>query len=172
MYLQRYRDWVRDLAQVFEEDSGKSSSLGKSELNVPIHSKDSDATLSSENVDGSPSHILALLHQQTKRNRVLVLIFDQFEEFFFEFEQLAIRSQFYNFLQDCLAMPYVKVILSLREDYIHYLLGCGRLTTLDIIDNNILDKKWLYYLGNFSFNEAKAVINDLTAPTPYSPEPA
>ena len=103
---------------------------------------------------------------------MLVLIFDQFEEFFFEFEQPVARRQFYGFLQDCLAMPYVKVVLALREDYIHYLLECDRLTTLDIIDNNILDKKWLYYLGNFSLEDTKAVIQDLTGPTPYSPEPA
>ncbi|MDJ0701984.1 MAG: AAA family ATPase [Leptolyngbyaceae cyanobacterium MO_188.B28] len=116
--------------------------------------------------------VLDLLHRQTQRNRVMVLIFDQFEEFFFEFDQPAARRPFYDFLRDCLAMPYVKVVLSMREDYIHHLLECDRLTKLDIIDNNILDKKWLYYLGNFTLKDTKAVFNDLTGPTPYHPDPA
>ncbi|MFQ4139643.1 hypothetical protein PGN35_025365 [Nodosilinea sp. PGN35] len=115
--------------------------------------------------------ILAVLRQQAQRNRAMVLIFDQFEEFFFACEQPADRLRFYTFLCDCLSTPYVKVILSLREDYTHYLLECNRLTDLAIIDNNILDKKWLYYLGNFSPTDATGVINDLTQPTPYAPDP-
>ncbi|PSN78311.1 hypothetical protein C8B47_17590 [filamentous cyanobacterium CCP4] len=101
----------------------------------------------------------------------MVLIFDQFEEFFFACDQPADRLRFYRFLGDCLAMPYIKVVLSLREDYTHYLLECNRLTDLAIIDNNILDKKWIYYLGNFSPEDAKGVIDDLTQPTPYAPTP-
>ena len=121
--------------------------------------------------DSQAGRVLDLLRRQTQRNRVMVLIFDQFEEFFFEFDQSAARRPFYDFLRDCLTMPYVKVALSLREDYIHHLLECDRLTPLDIIDNNILDKKWLYYLGNFNPADTKAVFNDLTDPTPYNPEP-
>ncbi|PSR15896.1 hypothetical protein C8255_20700 [filamentous cyanobacterium CCP3] len=123
---------------------------------------------------GHPSEegrVLAVLRQQTQRNRVMVLIFDQFEEFFFACEQPGDRLRFYTFLRDCLSTPFVKVILSLREDYTHYLLECNRLTDLAIIDNNILDKKWLYYLGNFSPEDARGVIDDLTQPTPYAPAP-
>ncbi|MBD1873733.1 hypothetical protein H6F75_09585 [Nodosilinea sp. FACHB-131] len=113
--------------------------------------------------------LLNLLRQQTQVNRVIILIFDQFEEFFFACDQPAERLRFYNFLRDCLTMPFIKVVLSLREDYTHYLLECNRLTDLAIIDNNILDKKWLYYLGNFSPDDARGVINDLTHLTPYAP---
>ena len=123
---------------------------------------------------GHPSEegrILAVLRQQTQRNRVMVLIFDQFEEFFFACDQPADRLRFYTFLRECLAMPFIKVVLALREDYTHYLLECNRLTELAKIDNNILDQKWLYYLGNFSPADARAVIDDLTQPTPYAPAP-
>jgi hypothetical protein len=117
------------------------------------------------------TRLLDLLRQQTQVNRVIVLIFDQFEEFFFACDQPADRLRFYRFLGDCLAMPFIKVVLSLREDYTHYLLECNRLTDLAIIDNNILDKKWIYYLGNFSPDDARGVIDDLTQPTPYAPAP-
>ena len=115
--------------------------------------------------------VLDRLRQQTQRNRVMVLIFDQFEEFFFACDQPADRLRFYTFLRECLAMPFIKVVLALREDYTHYLLECNRLTDLAKIDNNILDQKWLYYLGNFSPADARAVIDDLTQPTPYAPTP-
>ena len=123
---------------------------------------------------GHPSEegrVLVRLRQQTQRNRVMVLIFDQFEEFFFACDQPTDRLRFYTFLRECLAMPFIKVVLALREDYTHYLLECNRLTDLAKIDNNILDQKWLYYLGNFSPADARAVIHDLTQPTPYAPTP-
>jgi WD40 repeat protein len=67
----------------------------------------------------------------------------------------------------------VKVILSLREDYLYYLLECNnRLISLEVINNNILDKNILYYLGNFSVEDAKSVIQSLTEQTHFSLEPA
>ncbi|MCG8362321.1 MAG: hypothetical protein MJA27_03190, partial [Pseudanabaenales cyanobacterium] len=158
VYLWRYRDWVRDLTAAIPFRKGRESTS-------PGLSTQPERLSQAEMV-------LDLLHQQTQHNQVMVLIFDQFEEFFFEFDQPAARRPFYDFLRDCLAMPYVKVVLSMREDYIHHLLECDRLTPLAIIDNNILDKKWLYYLGNFSPDDTKTVFNDLTESTPYNPEPA
>ena len=83
------------------------------------------------------------------------------------------RKSFYQFLQQCLDIPYVKVILSLRPDYLHYLLECNqRLISLDAVNNNILDRKILYYLGNLSPENAKVVIQDLTQQSQVSFEPA
>jgi hypothetical protein len=59
-------------------------------------------------------------------------------------------NPFYAFLRSCLNLPFVKVILSLREDYLHYLLECDRFTNLDVINQIILDKNIRYYLGDFS----------------------
>jgi len=102
------------------------------------------------------------LRSNAEHNLLTVLIFDQFEEFFFAYRDPIQRRPFFQFLRDCLNIPYVKVILSLREDYLHYLLECNRLTHLDAIDNNILDKNILYYLGNLSPKDARAVIQNLT----------
>jgi WD40 repeat protein len=187
--LRRYGNWRAELLQAISASEGRVSpgdsnspqgwgAGGAAQIPAP------EATPSHPEDHPTPSPVapppeppaqveplLAALRQQTQRNRVMVLIFDQFEEFFFACDQTTDRRCFYHFLRDCLTMPFVKVVLSLREDYIHYLLEWGRLTTLDMVDDNILDKKWLYYLGNFSPADAQTVIHDLTALTPYSPEP-
>jgi hypothetical protein len=94
--------------------------------------------------------------------RQIVLIFDQFEEFFVEALELPQRQNFYAFLIDCLNAPYLKVVLSLREDYLHYLLEMERGFDLDIINNDILSRDYRYYLGNFTAADARGLIRRLT----------
>ncbi|MEO1400178.1 MAG: hypothetical protein AAFV72_02875 [Cyanobacteria bacterium J06635_1] len=183
IYLRRYRDWAGDMLTTLADIASGHSPSDSGILRCPqqqtlppvIRFRSRQPTPPSFHEQPPPSQegiILEKLRRRTQRNQVMVLIFDQFEEFFFEFETASERRPFYDFLRDCLSMPFIKVALSLREDYIHHLLECDRLTNLEIIDNNILDKKWLYYLGNFSPEDTKAVFQDLTEPTPYNPEPA
>ncbi|MEM9907241.1 MAG: hypothetical protein AAF921_19690, partial [Cyanobacteria bacterium P01_D01_bin.44] len=106
--------------------------------------------------------VLDRLRQRTReRYEQVILIFDQFEEFFFERPQLEQRLAFYQFLRDCINEPYIKVVLAIREDYLHYLLEWDRLANLDIINNDILSKEVRYYLGNFSPEDADMVIRQL-----------
>lgn len=114
--------------------------------------------------------ILLKLRRAGERHLLTVLIFDQFEEFFFVCENLVERRQFYDFLVDCLNLPFVKLILSLREDYLHYLLEFERYSNLDGIDNNILDRKLRYPLGNLSPEDAKNVIYTLAAASQFQLE--
>ncbi|MBD2771793.1 AAA family ATPase [Iningainema tapete] len=148
--LRVYRDWVKTLARCLTD-------------NVETRN-----FASLQQVDD----ILQQLRQNANCNLLTVLIFDQFEEFFFEYPEQNQRRQFYEFLRDCLNIPYLKIILSLREDYLHYLLEWERLINLDVINNNILDKNIRYYLGNFSPQDAKAVIESLTERTHLYLEPA
>ncbi|MGF1935319.1 MAG: hypothetical protein RM347_013075 [Nostoc sp. ChiQUE02] len=115
----------------------------------------------SEPVETSAA-IIEQLRQNENRNLLTVLIFDQFEEFFFAYKDQANRRPFYDFLRNCLNISYVKVILSLRQDYLHYLLEWSRTTKLPIIDDDILHKNILYYLGNFTPAVAKTVIQSFT----------
>ncbi|BAY98581.1 WD-40 repeat-containing protein [Tolypothrix tenuis PCC 7101] len=147
--LRSYTDWVGMLGRSLVESIER---LGGISLN-------------------SAAEILAQLRHNEGRNLLTVLIFDQFEEFFFVYQDQGKRRPFYDFLRDCLNIPFVKVILSLREDYLHYLLELDRLFDLTVINNNILDKNIRYYLGNFSSDDAKTVIQSLTERTHFYLEP-
>ncbi|MTJ50685.1 hypothetical protein, partial [Dolichospermum sp. UHCC 0259] len=115
----------------------------------------------------STDTIIQQLRKNADRNLLTVLIFDQFEEFFFVNNDQKQRKPFYDFLRVCLDIPFVKIVLSLREDYLHYLLELDRLVDLTVTNNNILDKNIRYYLGNFSPADAKAVIKSLTEKTRF-----
>jgi WD40 repeat protein len=120
----------------------------------------------------STEDILDQLRKNEERNLLTVLIFDQLEEFFFVYTDQGSRRQFYSFLKDCLDIPFVKVILSLREDYLHYLLEFERTEYLyGSCHNDVLDQRTRYYLGNFSPEEAKAVVQSLINNSQFNLEP-
>ncbi|HIK33488.1 MAG TPA: hypothetical protein IGS17_04755 [Oscillatoriales cyanobacterium M59_W2019_021] len=128
-------------------------------------------TFVGEQIGTSPERLLEQLRYNINRNLLTVLIFDQFEEFFFVYPHQSERQEFYNFLRECLNLPFVKIILTLREDYLHYLLEFDRIPNLDAIDNNILDKYIRYSLGNFSPEDARQIVLDLTQKTHCYLEP-
>ncbi|MEH2169423.1 MAG: hypothetical protein V7K41_22745 [Nostoc sp.] len=153
---QVYPDWIIELGNSLRDaisDLPRIPYEGRSyEYSPPLR----------EDTAGEKS-ILKQLEKHDDYNLLTVLIFDQFEEFFFIYNDPSNRRKFYEFLRNCLDIPYIKVILSLREDYLHYLLECNnRLANFDVISNNILDKDILYYLDNFSLEDAKLIIQNLT----------
>ncbi|OYQ66391.1 hypothetical protein B9G53_04340 [Pseudanabaena sp. SR411] len=200
--IEHYEDWQGELASklgrsplaplvkggkeedlevpLYKGDLGGSESLiahklGRSPL-APLvkggkEEEDLEVPLYKGDLGGSES-LIAQLHDRDRQNLITVLIFDQFEEFFFKHTDVPARCKLYDFLRECLAVPYVWVILSLREDYIHYLLECDRLANIELINNDILNKNVRYYLGNFSKERAKAVIKELTERSPYRLEEA
>jgi WD40 repeat protein/tetratricopeptide (TPR) repeat protein len=114
--------------------------------------------------------------QINSEHLLTVLIFDQFEEFFFVWKEQAERQIFFDFLRECMKIKYLKVILSLREDYLHYLLEfCRPKNNINFINNDILDdilsKDILFYLGNFSLADARSVIRSLTQRSHFYLEP-
>jgi len=105
------------------------------------------------------------LKQNEQHHLLTVLIFDQFEEFFFTCRNPLEHRKFFTFLEQCLNLSEVKVILSLREDYLYLLLHYQRtpknnfrLTLL----SNILDENNLYYIGNLAPEDTQALIHALT----------
>jgi DNA replication protein DnaC len=150
--VSNYRDWVKDLhrqlnrtsqAPEFPEEGGNFSSV-----------KDVENTL----------------QQLTKENHLIVLIFDQFEEFFLG-RNRSTRRLFYDFFEFCLQQDYLKVILSIRSDALHYLLECERSTNLDSINNDLLAKEIRYYLGNLQFSHARNLMEQLTHRTKFILDP-
>ncbi|MDF5718440.1 MAG: AAA family ATPase, partial [Rhizonema sp. NSF051] len=147
-----YTNWVEEFGRLLVEAFAEK---GRREDAENVSKQISTPSL-------SPFPFLKKLQECESHNLRPVLIFDQFEEFFFFSNEPAQSRQFFEFLGECLKILPVKVILSLREDYLHYLLKYNRLTSMEIIDNNILSKNVLYELGNFSPADAKAIIQQLT----------
>ncbi|MEH1825984.1 MAG: ribosome assembly protein 4, partial [Nostoc sp.] len=172
-----YTNWVEELGRVLrrdKEDEGDEGDKGKLES----HSSTSELDSSTSNTQTpnssllTPHSLITQLCENEQRNLRTVLIFDQFEEFFFVYTEPTQRKQFFEFLGECLNILSVKVILSLRVDYIHYLLECNDLPSLKIIGNDILSNNVLYKLGNFSPADAKSIIQRLTENTSFQLEPA
>ncbi len=151
---QVYTNWLSDLARA----------LAKGMREVQKFDLDSSAELNSQ------EEIVRQIKAVVNQNFIVVIIFDQFEEFFFNCRDYQQRQNCYQLIKECLDIPYVKVILSLREDYLHYLLECTRKGYLEIVGNNILDKNIMTYIGNFTPPEAKSVIQSLTERTQFSLE--
>ncbi|MEM9212969.1 MAG: hypothetical protein AAGD25_01200 [Cyanobacteria bacterium P01_F01_bin.150] len=115
----------------------------------------------------SADTILTQLQANSRSNLVTVLIFDQFEEFFFNCREISERQTFFSFLSQCLNILHVNVILSLREDYLHYLLEWERYAPTPTegqiqLYKNILSQEHRYPLGNFTPEDAKAILDKLT----------
>lgn len=147
--MQVYTNWVRELFRAFNLEPNLVSNL-------------------TANLD--LIQILDQLRKQEEQHCLTVIIFDQFEEFFFHNTDNYQRNYFFAFLRDCLNISYVKVIISLREDGLHYLLHSEQ-TLLETINNNILDRKIRYPLGNFSISDTQAVITTLTKRADFELEP-
>lgn len=170
---QVYADWTDELGRCLAKELEKIQKRFSPIALKPgeIENNKSEYGLASLTFESTEA-ILTQLRRNADSSLLTILIFDQFEEFFFICKDTLERKKFYEFLRECLEIPYVKVILSLREDYLHYLLECTRFTKLEVINNNILDKNILFYLGNFKPDEAKLVIQTLTEKSQFYLEPA
>ncbi|MCT7972330.1 nSTAND1 domain-containing NTPase [Laspinema olomoucense] len=165
--LRSYTDWVATLSKRLHETICQT-------LGIPLEpamewaeldgNLEPAKSLNPQNSDdlGEPESALSMLRANVNRNLLTVIVFDQFEEFFFVHKTQESRQEFYRFLQICLDIPFVKVILSLRTDFLHYLLDCERLCYLDAINNDILSKEIRYQLSDFSAVQAVEVIQRLT----------
>ncbi|HLP92016.1 MAG TPA: hypothetical protein VK184_25930 [Nostocaceae cyanobacterium] len=159
--LQVYTDWVKELS--------KSLIAAVEQIQIPANLTETPNYVSEPNtIEG----ILQQLRCNANNDLITVLIFDQFEEFFFGNADHKQKQIFDQFLSDCLNISFVKVILSLREDYLHRLLEFKHLAALETVNNNILDKNTRYQLNNFSVDYAKALIQKLTERSQLNLEPA
>ncbi|NEO31592.1 MAG: hypothetical protein F6K36_14385 [Symploca sp. SIO3C6] len=172
-----YKDWIGELEAQLTQALDKKPVSTADITNYQSLPGQKPNSLESFQGNSSPTtpasklrKMLLKLRQAGEQHLLTVLIFDQFEEFFFVCENLVERRQFYDFLSDCLNLPFVKLILSLREDYLHYLLECERYSNLKAIDNNILDRKLRYPLGNLSPEDAKNVIYTLATASQFQLE--
>jgi tetratricopeptide (TPR) repeat protein len=145
--LDFYNDWDIGLGRALKVDFGMEQR---------------EATSEDDRDSGRGPVLLEGLKMAIERNQLPILLLDQFEEFFFAYATVQERLPFYRFLAECLKLPFVKLVLSIREDYLHYLLELQRYADLDIINNDILGQNVRYPLGDLTPEDAKAVITSLT----------
>jgi len=114
------------------------------------------------------AQLLDRLRREDLANRRVVLIFDQFEEFFFRYRVKADRNRLFEFLGHCLEIPSLRVVFSMRRTYLYFLLNRPG---FDCIDNDILSKRVLYRIGNFSARAARSILQRLTERASFDLEP-
>ncbi|MDB9517094.1 hypothetical protein PN466_09050 [Roseofilum reptotaenium CS-1145] len=144
-----YSDWVLNFGKAFNE-SLKHFQFTPREIS-----------------DYTPEIYLQAFDQIADQSGLTVLIFDQFEEFFFVCTELEKRQAFYQFLEQCINQAGLKIIFSIREDYLHHLLEIEQNISLEAIACNLLDKSNRYALGNFSKAHTFEVIKNLTQKTKF-----
>ncbi|MGA1356501.1 MAG: hypothetical protein ACO35Q_07465, partial [Prochlorothrix sp.] len=103
------------------------------------------------------------------------MVFDQFEEFFTsEAVTAAEREAFYGFVVECLrgmAVQYVKVVLSLREDYRDRLRDLDGYIKAQGLATELFSQDNAYLLANFNRERARTVITALAERANYGLEP-
>ena len=103
--------------------------------------------------------ITAAVQELDRQEQLVILIFDQFEEFFFAFPDSAHQQQFFDGLATVLQILTVKVMLSLRKDYLHLLVDHSAIAPNQ---SGVLAADNLYELRDFTPLEAMQLIERLT----------
>ncbi|MEM9213538.1 MAG: hypothetical protein AAGD25_04245 [Cyanobacteria bacterium P01_F01_bin.150] len=193
--LRRYTNWERELSTALTSALGNQNPKSKIQNPedpplappkrgtggpTPSPSQEGDRSVQNPKSKIQNSLLSTLQHCEGLSLRP-VLIFDQFEEFFFANPDRVARRAFFQFIAECLELPSaLKIVFSLREDYLHYLLEAKKLVRRsDLGDGSmarsqledILGQKTLYEIGNFSPEDAKAIIQRLTAGSRMGLEP-
>ncbi|MBP0006772.1 MAG: hypothetical protein J7642_24165, partial [Cyanobacteria bacterium SBC] len=138
--LRNYNDWQKQFAIVLTE---------------ALHEKEIEPYTI---LDSEDAILTQLQHNEDTHHLRTVLIFDQFEEFFFEYGRKRTRNVLFDFLGRVLdTVSSLRVIFSLRRDSIHFLLRRPIFQDIDILSD-----KNLYYIGNFTPEEAKTAVEQLS----------
>ncbi|MFN5516283.1 MAG: pentapeptide repeat-containing protein [Cyanobacteriota bacterium] len=113
--------------------------------------------------------IIARAREWDRQERRLVLIFDQFEEFFFAFPQGEQQRRFFDGLAALLKeVLSAKVVLSLRKDYLHLLVDYPQIAPNAA---GVLAADNLYELRDFTPEAATQLIERLTAKSNFAMSP-
>ncbi|NMF64636.1 nSTAND1 domain-containing NTPase [Brasilonema octagenarum] len=165
-----YTNWMDELGRQIKEALQEMGRWGDGEAETSA--LETQAQVSEVETPDSRTTLLKELRECETYNLRPVLIFDQFEEFFFVDIEPQQRWLFFEFLKDCLNILSVNIVLSLREDYLHYLLKFNRFRDSSMIQIDILSENVLYELGNFSRDDAQSIIQQLTERANFHLEPA
>ncbi len=154
--MRTYTNWEEELAKKIAEGLNEKKGVWKRNIS---------------SIKGiNTQFLLNQLRELEQQNIRTILIFDQFEEFLLVCNEPAKRAKFFEFFAECLQILSLKVVLSLRIDYLHYLLECNKLSRMNIIGKDILRKDVLYEIGNFKTEDARKIIESLAHSANFSLE--
>ena len=148
--LRVYTNWLQDLGELCTAALGAKGIT----LQIPLSSQEA---------------IIQQLEQCEDANLRPVLIFDQFEEFFFLPTTPGEKDDFFRFVGSCLGIVPLKVVYSMRKDYLNEML---ERPGLGAIGEDVLSKNVLYRVGNFPKATVPGIIRSLTerANFPLAPD--
>ncbi len=106
-----------------------------------------------------PKEILSHLKHCHSNHLNIVLIFDQFEEFFFEDKTEEEINCFFRFVEECLQILSLKVLFALRDDCLDLLY---KSSVVKGFLQGISSSDWLYSLENFTPQKAFEAVKQLT----------
>jgi len=150
---QVYTDWERELGQ---------------QLTAALETQNISIT---QPLDSQTAILAALRQSETQQVRI-VLIFDQFEEFFFVPDDKGgktkiFETDFFDFLGQCLDILSLTVIFSIRRDYLYYLVDQPGMGSYDLLSQNSL-----YKISNLTPEEAQNLLEQLTTRSNFKLESA
>ncbi|MEQ8962258.1 MAG: ATP-binding protein, partial [Coleofasciculus sp. C2-GNP5-27] len=150
---QVYTDWERELGQ---------------QLTAALETQNISIT---QPLDSKTAILAALRQSETQQVRI-VLIFDQFEEFFFVSDDKGNKNKifetdFFDFLGQCLDILSLTVIFSIRRDYLYYLVDQPGMGSYDLLSKNSL-----YKISNLTPEEAQNLLEQLTTRSNFKLESA
>ena len=187
--VRKYTDWAEELERRMAEMLGEREAGGEGEAGAEGEAEgakaagevqgdagtrghgDTATVIEPHTLHPTPHTLINQLRHNEQRNLRTILIFDQFEEFFFVYPTPALRRPFFAFLGQCLQLLSVKVVLPLREDYLYYLLEFNRIPEISTTGIDVLSRNVLYPLGNFAPDDARTIIQELTAQARFYLEP-
>ncbi|XHX77427.1 MAG: CHASE2 domain-containing protein [Stenomitos frigidus ULC029] len=167
--VRKYTDWTEELGRRMAEILGERDAGGKREAE---EERDGETVIETDSRLPTPDSLISQLRHNEQRHLRTILIFDQFEEFFFVYPTPALRRPFFAFLGQCLQLLSVKVVLPLREDYLYYLLEFNRIPEISATGIDVLSRNVLYPLGNFAPEDARVIIQELTEQAHFYLEPS
>ncbi|MDJ1182133.1 hypothetical protein [Roseofilum casamattae] len=145
--LRRYEDWQGRIGRQLERFGLDPS--------TPLGAQWTEADL------------LEVWREADRSHQRIVLILDQFEEFFFRFPMKQEQKQLFRLLSQGLEQcPALQVVISIRQDFIHYLFPQRELQRA----GDMLSPGNTYPLSYFQPQEAVQIMQRLTEPTSFHPE--
>ncbi|OJJ24190.1 hypothetical protein BI308_18150, partial [Roseofilum reptotaenium AO1-A] len=189
--LRRYEDWQGQIGEQLERFGLFPSTPLREQTSLPSTSLREQAPLREQPFDSAQGtsfefaqgtalrlrsghgngwtegDLLRVWREAERSHERIVLIFDQFEEFFFRFRTKPERRALFGLLSEGLERcPKLQVVISIRQDYIHYLFEERELQRV----GDVLRQENAYPLSYFQPEEAVQIIRRLTEKTSFHPE--